>query len=330
MPTTNVTLRMPNGQEITLDNAGSNRPDLWSYTFFIDSPSGVYELILASGDSQQTRQISVIGAPRIYASDRNGNLEHTFLTSRDALITYADFQSGREAAVILYRVVETLTPDVFSPNALTELNRWTFTPGDQPSHERLSQRISASIGPAYGTFVLLACYLDECNQLPRVSVSSRRVIWPQMVLGSVYVEPDASVLTLPNTFETIRFAPGAIDDLFDLTLSDTGVAGYLLTASAGQRMRVEFDTPNVQAYVLDPSGDILLPTGQGLGVWEFTLAQSSQHRLILYGAEDGHMTVTIPPGTAGPVPLPTATPTPQPSTSNDFPNRANALGRAST
>ena len=101
-----------------------------------------------------------------------------------------------------------------------------------------------------------------------------------MVLGSVYIEPDASLLALPNSFETIRFAPGSIDARLDLTLSDTAIAGYLLTAKAGQRMRIELDTPNVQVYVLDPSGELLLPTGQGLGVWEFTLAQSGQQRLV--------------------------------------------------
>ncbi|MBI3958952.1 MAG: hypothetical protein HY328_09090 [Chloroflexi bacterium] len=341
MPTTSVTLRTPAGQEIALPNAGFNRPDLWSYSFPINSPSGVYELVLSSGGNSQIRQITVAGAARIYATDRRGNLQSKFVTPSDALMTFADFWSGRKVAVVLYRVVETLAADIFSSDALAEVGRWTFTPGDQPSRERLSQRLSPSVGPAYGTFVLLACYVDECNKLPRISVSSRRVIWPQMVLGSVYIEPDASVLILPASFQTIHFAPGAIDALVELTLSDRNPAGYLLSANAGQRLRVQLDTPNVQVYALDPVGELLLPTGQGVAVWEFNLQQSGQHRLIVYGVEDGHMTVTIPPGGAPPAPpTPTSTSTPPLSTSlhdellekmagastpNDFPNLANAL-----
>jgi len=345
LPVTRVTLRTPDGQKIILPNAQFNRPDLWSYTFPIDSPSGDYELTLTSGGNTQTRQIRVSGAARIYATDRRGQLQSKFGSPNDAVITFADFQSGRKVEVLLYRVVETLAVDVFTSDPLAEVGRWTFTPGNQSRRERLSQRLRPSHGPAYGTFVLLACYVDECNKLPRISVGSRRVIWPQMALGSVYIEPDASVLALPNSFETIRFAPGSIDAHVDLTLSDTTIAGYLLTAQAGQRMRIELDTPNVQVYVLDPSGELLLPTGQGLGVWEFTLAQSGQQRLILYGVEDGHMTITIPPGTAGPAQPPTATPTATPQsaspgtflrdmllakmaaadTPNGFPHRANAL-----
>lgn len=343
MPTTSVTLRLPNGREIALSSqAELGRPDVWSYRFPIDSPSGIYELILSSGGNQQSRQISVFGAPRIYATDGNGALTQKFTTPAEARITYADFQSGRDVAVILYRVVESLTEDVFSPSALAELGRWTLRPGDQPVRERFSQRLVAGPGPAYGTFVLLACYVDECNQMPRIEVTTRRVIWPQVVLGSVYIEPDASVLILPGSFQPIRFAAGSSEALVELTLSDSNPAGYLFTASAGQRLRVQMDTPNVQAYVLDPSGELLLPTGQGVAVWEFVLQQSGQHRLVVYGVEDGHMTVTIPPGGAPPAP-PTDTPTPAPppstgslhdallekmaaaGTPNDFPNLANAL-----
>ena len=345
MPTTSVTLRTPNGQEIALPNAGFNRPDLWSYSFPIDSPSGTYDLILASGGNSQTRQITVVGAARIYATDENGRLQSKFVTPRDALINFADFWSEREVSVSLYRVVETLKPDLFTSNALAEVGHWRFTPSEQPTREHLSQRLDTGVGPAYGTFVMLACYVDECNQMPRIEVSSRRVIWPQMVLGSVYIEPDASVLTLPNSFQTIRFAPGAIDTLVGLTLSDSSPAGYQISASAGQRMTIQLDTPNVQVYVLDPAGEILFPTGQGAALWEFALAQGGQYRLVVYGVEDGHMTVTIPPvGAPPPAQTPTATPTPPPappstdslhdalrekmagaSTRNDFPNLANAL-----
>ncbi|MFZ1756381.1 MAG: hypothetical protein WAU10_21705, partial [Caldilineaceae bacterium] len=347
MPQTTVTLRVPGGQGIVLSNAGFNRPDLWSYSFPIDSPSGTYQLILASGGNQQTREIFVAGAARIYATDRNGNVADNFLTPSEARITYADFQSGQKVSTILYRVVETLSPNVFSPSALAEVAHWTFTAGDQPIQERLSQRLPPSAGPAYGNFLLLACYTDVCNQMPRIEVSTRQVIWPQMVLGSVYITPDASVLDLPASFQTIRFAPGAIDALVELTLSDASPAGYLLSANAGQRMRVQLDTPNVQVYVLGPSGEILLPIAQGVALWEFALQQSGQHRLLVYGVEDGHMTITIPPGTsssgsAPPLPTPTRTPSPAPlsidslhdtllekmvaaSTPNDFPNLGNAL-----
>jgi hypothetical protein len=331
LPTTSVTLRTPAGEEVVLPLARSDRPDLWSYNFPISAPSGTYELVLASDGSSQTRQISVRGAARIYATDRSGNLQDNFVSPGDAVLTFADFRSGEKVSVVLYRLVG--TPDVnnFSSDPLAEVGRWTFTPGDQPSRERLSQRLSASVGPAYGTFMLLACYADECNQLPRIAVNTRRVIWPEMVLGSVYIEPDASVLTLPNSFETIRFAPGALDDLVELTLSDSSPAGYLITASAGQRMRIQLDTPNVQVYVLDPFGELLLPEGQGVAVWEFALQQSGQHRLIVYGKEDGHMTVTIPPGSAAPAPSSSSLhdtlleKMAAADTGNDFPNRANAL-----
>lgn len=345
MPETSVTLRTPSGQEITLPNAGFGRPDLWSYTFPINSPSGIYEVNLSSSGNNQTRQISVQGVARIFATDRAGNVQSRFASPNEAQINFVDFWKDREVAVLLYRVVESLSGNVFSSNALAEVGRWTFTPGDQPSRERLSQRLNPSVGPAYGTFVLLACYVDECNQMPRIEVSGRRVVWPQMVLGSVYIEPDASVLTLPSAFQTVRFAPGAMDALVELTLSSSNPAGYTLTANAGQRMRVQLDTPNVQVYVLDPAGDLLLPVGQGVAVWEFLLAQSGQHRLILYGVEDGHMTITIPPGSAPvqstPTPTPTLPPPPPPSsgslqdallekmaaasTPNEFPNLANAL-----
>ena len=343
MDETSVTLRTPDGQETILDNAGFGRPDLWSYTFPIDSPSGVYEVTLSSSGNSQTRQISVQGVARIFATDRNGNVQSHFATPNETVINFADFWKDSEVVVILYRVVETLSADIFSSDALAEMGRWTFTPGDQPSRERLSQRLNPGVGPAYGTFVLLACYAYECNQMPRIEVSGRRVVWPQMVLGSVYIEPDASVLTLPNRFETIRFAPGGIDALVELTLSSSNPAGYLISASAGQRMRVQLDTPNVQVYVVGPSGDLLLPVGQGVAVWEFLLEQSGQHRLILYGVEDGHMTITIPPGSVAPdQPTPTPTQPPAPpssgslhdtllekmaaaSTPNEFPNLANAL-----
>ncbi|RLT36422.1 MAG: hypothetical protein DWI57_14890 [Chloroflexi bacterium] len=343
MAETSVTLRLPDGQEITLENAGFGRPDLWSYSFPIDSPSGVYEVALSSSGNSQTRQISVWGVARIYATDRDGNLQSRFLTPGAALINFVDFAEGSEVAVILYRVVETLTANIFSSNALAEVGRWTFTPGNQPSRERLSQRLDPGIGPAYGTFVLLACYTYECNQMPRIEVSGQRVVWPQMVLGSVYIEADASVLTLPNSFQTVRFAPGGIDAVVELALSDSNPAGYQLSANAGQQMRVQLDTPNVQVYVLDPFGELLLPVGQGVAAWEFLLAQSGQHRLILYGVEDGHMTITIPPGSGAPAqPTPTPTQPPAPpssgslhdvllekmaaaSTPNEFPNLANAL-----
>jgi len=340
MPETSVTLRTPAGQNINLPNADFGRPDLWSYTFPIDSPSGIYEVTLASAGSSQTRQISVQGVARIYTTDRNGNLQSRFTSPSAAVINFADFWKDREVAVILYRVVETLSADIFSSNALAEVGRWTFTPGDQPTRERLSQRLDPGIGPAYGTFVFLACYLDECNQMPRIEVSGRRVVWPQMALGSVYIEPDASVLNLPASFQAVRFAPGALDALVELTLSDSNPAGYQLSANAGQRMRVQLDTPNVQVYVLDPVGELLLPVGQGVAVWEFLLEQNGQHRLILYGVEDGHMTITIPPGSSAP-PTPTFTPPAPPSsgslhdtllekmaaatTPNEFPNLANAL-----
>lgn len=336
MATTSVTLRTPAGQEIPLSIARSDRPDIWSYNFPITSPSGSYELILASGGNTQTRQISVQGAARIFATDRNGNLLDKFLSPSDAVLTFADFRSGEKVSVVLYRLVGTPDFNSFSSDPLAEVGRWSFTPGDQPSRERLSQRLNPSVGPAYGTFILLACYVDECNQLPRIAVNTRRVIWPEMVLGSVYIEPDASVLVLPGTFESIRFATGAIDALVELTLSDSNPAGYLLRASAGQQMRIQLDTPNVQVYVLDPSGELLLPTGQGIALWEFSLPQNGQYRLVVYGVEDGHMTVTIPPGGTSGVP-----PAGPPSTDslhdtlleemagagtpNDFPNLGNAL-----
>lgn len=341
MPVTSVSLRLPSGQEIVLENAGFGRPDLWSYYFPIDSPSGIYELILSADGNTQTRQISVQGTARIYATTRGGALESQFSTPGDAVLNFADFQSGREVRVMLYRVVQTLNPNTYSADALALVGNWSFTPGDQPIRERLSQRVAPGVGPIYGTFILLACYTNTCNQMPRIEVGSRQVIWPEMALGSVFIRPDAGVLTLPSSFQPIRFAPGAMDALVELTLSSRNPAGYQLSANAGQQMRIELDTPNVQVYVLDPLGEVLLPNGQGTGVWEFVLAQSGQHRLIVYGVEDGHMTVIIPPGSAPPAQPPTATPTPGPSSSslhdtllekmasastpNDFPNLGNAL-----
>lgn len=346
MPVTSVMLRRSDNREIVLETVGPMRPDLWRYYFPIDSPSGIYELTLSSGGNIQTREVSVQGAPRIYSTDRSGSVTERFVTPGDVVLTFADFQSGREVAVILYRLVQTPNVGEYTENPMAEIGNWQFIPGNRPLRERLSQRLSPSIGPAYGTFVLLACYTDTCNQMPRIDIGSRRVIWPEMVLGTVYIEPDASVLTLPDTLTPIRFASGAIDALVELTLSDGSPAGYTLSANAGQRLRVELDTPNVQVYVLDPSGELLLPTGQGVGVWEFTLQQSGRHRLILYGAEDGHMTITIPPGSGPSNGPPTATPTPTTptplsdsgnlrdtllermaaaDTPNDHPNRANAL-----
>lgn len=325
MPVTSVVLRRSDNKEIVLENVGDFRPDLWRYYFPVDSPSGVYDLTLSSGGNTQTREISVQGAARIYSTDRRGQLEERFVEPSDAVITYADFESDREVVVMLYRVVETPNVGEYTETPMALIGTWQFLPGERPLRERLSQRLAPNIGPSYGTFVLLACYTDTCNQMPRIDIGSRRVIWPEMVLGTVYIEPDASVLILPDTLTPIRFAAGAIDALIELTLSDSSPAGYTISANAGQRMRVELDTPNVQVYALAPSGELLLPTGQGVGVWEFTLQESGQHRLILYGVEDGHMTVTIPPGSAPPSQPPTATPT-QTATPTPIPTPIPTIG----
>lgn len=307
LPSTTVTLRTPSGQAIPLDNSASFRPDLWSYAFSTTSETGDYTLMIESRGERQVRTIEVEGVARIFATSRaTGAVESSFASAADAVVHYADFQPGREVSVSLYRVVDVPEFGLFSSGALALVDRWRFVPGDQRAQERLALRLRPELGPPFGSFVFVACYVDECNQLPRIDIDINQVVWPQVVLGNLRVEADASALRYPDAYDTIRFAPGAIETTVDLTVSDTDVAGYLLGIRKGQQMLVSVDSENLQVYLLDPDGEILLPTEQTVGLWQFDIAQNGQHALLIYGEEDAHMRIVIPPEgeSTGPAPDP--------------------------
>ncbi len=296
LPTTTVTLRTPGGQEIVLENPTAFRPDQWAYTFDATSETGDYTVIIESAGQRQERHVQVIGLPRLVITDRfTGQEAKDFGAADSAVLNYLDFQTNREVTVYLYRVVDLPAEEGFTQEALAPITNWRFTPQDRIVRETAISHLDPLEGPAFGTFVLLACYTDECNQLPRISLNSNRIDWPLMVMAHFFVEPSGQAVPIPAQVKQLRFAAGATSAVVDLTLAETRSEAYLFAANQGQTLHVEIASPNVQLYLLDARRELVFPDAVGVGVWEFTLPASGRYLLVLFGRENVPMFVEIPP-----------------------------------
>lgn len=121
----------------------------------------------------------------------------------------------------------------------------------------------------------------------------------------------------PQTGTRIQFAPGATGTTVTGNISSGGLAGYLLSAGAGQHLRISLTSPgnNVYLSVIAPSGAILANASLGERSLDHILSESGDYVVqasTLPGTPDTNFALLV--SIVGGQPAPTSVPTGQPAT----------------
>lgn len=284
-----VTLTTPDGTRIVLDNEA--RPDLWRYEFPISSETGTYTVNVRAAETEIAWTVTVSGEPRIYLT-AGDTVQNSFANAAEAVVHFAGFEPDRAVTIWLYGVLglpEAIDAETAQPVALAPMGHWEFM-GEALPEETLASLLRQGGGPPFGNFVLLACYSDQCRQLPLVTPYG--VEWPDYFFASAYVPASTEGLALPPSVSDIRFARGATSAVVDVPLAGQGVAAYRLGIRAGQELILTADRPNLYAYVLGPDGDLL--PGEAFSTGAMSIPENGRYTLLVYGQADAQMTVEIP------------------------------------